>query len=438
MLALIIISVILLALIGLCLYGIFMPKLMIKQSRIVDARVISCEKRSFPLGEETDSFYEVTVDFYGIYGEAIQKQFVSEEYLAEGTVIRSRYIDKTGRFMQNVDEDVKNNGGLWVVIGFLVFFLALMLSIILFQDENGEMPDWLTRGVCYAVSFIFMGVGFIGIRSRIKLMSNRHRKQVIPGYLVDYTVHDGDSDGVSTYQPIFEYELMGIKYRYQGNVSGNAKKYRTIGRKVHMLRDCETGEVVCQEDEKALGGITLVFGVIGLALFLFLLADNLGMFPETEDSSTNVDMTAGNRTDEGEDSKSDSVLTVYVMYPEGEEKCSYCIEISEFGLGEMILFPTVAVSGKGIDQYISFKIPISDIVRIGSWIEEAEVENLAIEKTDSTSLTVTVYVTEGEVQYGGRGTLDMQPYAELYELLSEIVPAKVWEEMQKREEEYYR
>lgn len=437
----IIIIIAILGFIGLCLYGIFMPKFMVKQGRVVDARVVSCEQKMVQLGDETGSFYEVTVDFYGLHGETIQKKFQSEEPYAEGDVIRSRYIDKSGRFIQEADKDVKNNSGLWVVIGFLVFVLVLMLSIILLQNEDGELPDWFAMGFGYFISILFMVVGFSGIKNSARLKKNSHRMQVIPGCLVDYTVNHGGVDDPDTYQPVYEYELMGMPYRYKGKVSGSGKKYRTIGRKVHMLRDCETGEVVCKEDEKAAGKIHLIFGFVGLAVFLLLLAGSTGLLKNADTTGgTNdkpVTENAGRDESSAQSSQDESKLMVYVMYPVGEEKFSYSIEITESGEGSMILFPTVTVSGKGVDQYIDFKLSISDIVKIGRWIEDADVENLNLENVDMEGMTITVYVTEGKEQYDGRGTLDMQPYGELYELLSEIVPADVWEEMQERETEYF-
>lgn len=440
----IIIIVVILGFIGLCLYGILMPKFMVKQGRMVDARVISCEAKMVQLGDETGSYYEVTVDFYGIHGETIQKKFKSEEYYEVGAVLRSRYIDKTGRFMQEADKDVKNNSGLWFVIGFLVLLLVFLLSVCLLQDEEGELPGWFGMGFGYFVCILFMLVGFSGIKNSVRLKKNSHRMQVIPGYLVDYTVNQGGTDDPDTYQPIYEYEMMGICYRYQGKVSGSGKKYRTIGRKVHMLRDCETGEVVCKEDEKAAGKIHLFFGFVGLIVFLMLLAGSAGLF-KNADTTGNVngrtDTENAGSTGRGEDStdssRDESKLMVYIMYPVGEEKFSYSIEITESGEGSMILFPSVTVSGKGVDQYIDFKLPISDIVKIGRWIEEADAENLNLENVDDAAMTITVYVTEGKEQYDGRGTLDMQPYGDLYELLSEIVPADVWDEMQEREAEYY-
>ena len=433
----IIIIVVILGFIGLCLYGIFMPKFMVKQGRLVDARVVSCEQKSIQLGEDTGSFYEITVDFYGLHGETIQRKFQSEEPYAQGDIIRSRYIDKTGRFMQEADKDVKNNSGLWVVIGFLIFVLALILSIFVLQDEEGELPDWFAMGFGYFISILFMLVGVGGIKNSVHLKKNSHRMQVIPGYLVDYVVNDGGIDDPDTYQPIYEYELMGIPYRYQSRVAGSGKKYRTIGRKVHMLRDCETGKVVCKEDEKTSGKIHLIFGFVGLIVFLVLLAGNAGLFQNTGATGSTSGVSNGTSADREEgtglnessiDSNQDeSKLMVYVMYPVGEEKFSYSIEITESGEGSMILFPSVTVSGKGVDQYIDFKLSISDIVKIGGWIEEADVENLYLENVDIEGLTITVYVTEGNEQYDGRGTLDMHPYGDLYELLSEIVPADVWE-----------
>ncbi len=440
----IIFVIIILGFMGICLYGLFMPKYMVKQGRIVDARVISCETKMVQLGDETGSYYEVTVDFYGIHGETIQKKFQSEEYYEVGAVLRSRYIDKTGRFMPDADKDAKNNGGLWFAIGFLVLILVILIGSVYLQDENGELPGYVVAGFGYFVSVVFMIIGIAGLIKQIRLKKNAHKMQVIPGYLVDYTVNYGGADEADTYRPVYEYELMGISYRYQSKVSGSSKKYRTIGRKVHMLRDCETGDIYCKEDEKTSGRLYLIFGIVGLAVFLLLLAGSVGLIqnvvtsPTTDKSITENAGSTGRDESSMDQEQNESKLMVYVMYPEGEEKFSYSIEITESGKGSMILFPTVSVSGKGIDQYIDFKLTISDIVKIGSWVEGADVKNLELEKVDDETLTITVYVSEGEEKYDGRGSLDMPPYGELYELLSDIVPDYVWEEMQEREAEYYK
>lgn len=439
--------VVILGFMGLCLYGIFMPKFMVKQGRIVDARVIFCEQKSIYVGDETGSYYEVTVDFYGLHGETIQRKFQSETPYDVGEVIRSRYIDKSGRFMQEADKDVKNNGVLWFAIGFLVFILALIVCTVALQDENGELPGWFGMGFGYLISILFMGIGFVGLKNKVRLKNNQHRMQVIPGCLVDYEINHGTGDDPDTYQPVYEYELMGMQYQYKSKVSGTAKKYREIGRKVHILRDCETGEIFCQEDEKNSNTMYMVFGIVGLVVFLLLVASSAGLFRNatvtgnttgiSDVGTDNSNTSAGQGNESTGNGQKNSFLLVYVMYPVGENKFSYSIEITESGSGNMILFPSTAVSGKGIDQYIEFKLPISDLVKIGSWMEEADVKNLSLESTGDTDMTITVYATENKETYDGRGTLDMKPYADLFELLSEIVPADVWNEMQEREAAYY-
>ena len=368
-----------------CLYGIFMPKYMAKQGRIVDARVVYCESKDVQIGDQGGTYYEVTVDFYGMHGETIQKKFKSQKPYTEGEVLRSRYVDKTGRFMKDADKDAKNNGGLWVAVGFLVLVLLLLIGSTRIQKEGLELSNEIVAGFGYFISVLFMVVGVGGLIKQIRLKKN-----------------------------------------------------------APMVVDSVTGKRNGKEDEKASGMLYLVFGIMGLAVFLVLLAGSAGLLqnvvtsPVTDKGITeNTESTGWNESDMDQ-MPDTSKLMVYIMYPEGEEKISYSIEISESGKGSMILFPTVSVSGKGIDQYIDFKLPISEVARIGAWIEEADVKNLNLENVDNGTMAITVYVTEGEEQYDGRGTLDMPPYDKLYELLSELVPANVWDELQKREISYYR
>lgn len=446
MIAAIPIIAVLLFFIGICLYGILMPKIMVRRGRQVDARVISCVKKSLKLGGQTGTYYEITVDFYGLDGQTIQRAFKSDQPVEEGEVIRSRYIDKTGFFLWDADKDArnkKNQGGIWFVIGFALLMLALIISILVLQDENGNLPHWYETGLAYGTCILFMGVSAFDLQKRIRRSQNKHNHQIIPGYVVDY-IRKRDDDKY-LYCPIYEYEVQGVKYQQESKVSSTSTNRCTIGRKVQMVRDCETGAVFCKEDEKTGSRITLALGIVGLVVFLMLLGTDAGVL-----QNSNVAEPGGERAthfedgrqdvqpdDEDEESETMSVLQVYLMYAEGTEKCSYSFEITEEGSGKVILFPTKTVSGKVIDQQISFEVSLTDILKIAKWVSDADIFNLDMADVEGEELSVTVYVKEGDEQAGGRGPIDQEPYQSMYELLQDIVPNDVWKEMTDREEEYY-
>lgn len=269
--------VVILGFAGVCLYGILAPGYMVKKGRKVNARVISCEKRIIEMGEDTGVIYEVTVDFKGRYGETVIKTFQSEEPVRERKVIASRYVDNNGRFMPNAEEAAKENGGLWLVMGVLAVILGIVLSAASLQDENGNFPDWYVMGWGYVISFLFMGIGFLGMKHKIQNGKKQHDMQVLEGRQVDFIVRKGHEDGTDTYLPVYEYEVAGVSYQYRGKVSGSGKKYRQIGRKVHMVRNCKTGAVVCREEEWSMTSIFLIFGITGAAVFCMLLAVSTGI-----------------------------------------------------------------------------------------------------------------------------------------------------------------
>ena len=61
------------------------------------------------------------------------------------------------------------------------------------------------------------------------------------------------------------------------SIGSSGEKYRTIGRRVHILVDPQTGKVICQEDEKTAGHLYLLFGIVGLGVFVLMLALSFGI-----------------------------------------------------------------------------------------------------------------------------------------------------------------
>ena len=131
---------------------------------------------------------------------------------------------------------------------------------------------------------------------------------------------------------------------------------------------------------------------------------------------------------------------LYYMYTdESAEQCSYAIRIFDDCSGQVILFPNVTVSGKSIDQFISFEVSISDMIKIGNWLDETDYESLAFAPEragEEVQICLNLY-TDEEEKYSGRDYPDNEIYAGALELMKEVVPGKVWKEIKEREEDYY-
>lgn len=437
------IILVILGFIGLCVYGIMMPKIMVKKGRKVDARVLSCEEVGVrdEAGGAGEKYYRVTVDFYGLNGETIIKTIQSEKPYDEGEVIRSRYLDKRGLFYPDADKDVNSgkNGGLWAVIVFCVLLLVFIAFVLFIRNKDGELPKWFSIGFGYFISILFIGIGLKGIWNRIALKKREHLMQVLTGEQVDYKV-DRDSDS-TCYFPIYEYEWMGESKRLYSHVGGTAKKYRDIGRKVHILRDPENGRLYCKEDEKSSRVIYTVFGLIGLVVLAVMIMCSLG-FLDSDSGETGAsgheareETAGGNLADE-----KNKILEMYYMYAdESAQKCSYCVQLYSDRSGELILFPMTTVSGKGIDQIISFELSLSELRQVGEWIETVDLPALQYNNTtdDKDAVIVTFYIHTDDKTYGGAGLYGDEVYTEGVDVLREVIPEEVWEEMEKREENYY-
>lgn len=444
-----IISIVILLFLGVCIYAIIMPKYMVKRGRKVDARVVTCEEKYIedPDTKEKGIFYEVTVDFYGLYGETIVKKFQSETAYGEGEVIRSRYLDKRGLFWPDADAEAKEgpDKGIWLVIGFLIGMLALILFVVFSRDENGNLPDWFTLGFGYFTSILFIGIGVWGIYKQILLKRKLPGMQVLLGVVADYTIDRGNRDEADSYFPIYEYEWMGEWKRFKGSTGGSSKKYRTIGRKVHILRDPATGKVLCKEDETGKSWFFAVFLLFGVVAFVCLL---LGKFSSGSDEGSKDRHDIAQEHESGNDELTDAMSgttpawEMYYFYvEEGTEKCSYSIRIFDDCSGQVILFPTTTVDGKGINQNIYFEVTMSDMVKIGEWLETIDYENLdfALARDgEEVQISLNLYDSGNEEKYSGMDYPDNEIYGAAYELMKEIVPNKVWKEMREREEEYYR
>lgn len=433
---------------GIILYSVIMPKIMVKRGRKVDARVIACKEKYI---EDLDTgergvFYEVTVDFFGLSGETLVKSFQSETPYGEGEVIRSRYLDKKGFFWPNADKVTKEKTDkvVWLAIGFLIAMLALVLFVVFSSDENGNLPDWFAIGFGYFISVLFIVIGVWGIYKQILLKRKQPDMQVLDGVVASYAVEHGNADTSDSYFPIYEYEWLGEKKRFKGSTGGTSKKYRNIGRRVHILRDMTTGKVLCKEDETGHAWFFMIFLFFGALAFVALLFGGFSTGNTDGTGTANKSPQENNADPDKELTDAESGVTppweLYYMYTdESTEKCSYAIRIFDDCSGQVILFPNVTVSGKSIDQFISFEVSLSDMIKIGNWLDETDYESLAFAPEragEEVQICLNLY-TDEEEKYSGRDYPDNEIYAGALELMKEVVPGKVWKEIKEREENYY-
>lgn len=253
-----------------------------QMGRQVDARVLSCEQR----GEaENRLYYEIKVDFYDTNGEVLVRTMLSGKPYMPGTMIRCRYLEQKGLLLEEMTPEVQKKSKRNLLLFFIIFliFVGIAAAVIWGRMTGKELSNGIERLIGYFISILFMAVGISGIYKKIEKKQKVQDMILLPGVQVDYTVSESthwDNDSLITtevYHPIYEYVWAGERQRIQGPVGASGKKYKTIGRKVHILLNPHTGKAVCQEDEKKMENWFLIFGVIGLILFVLLMALSLGV-----------------------------------------------------------------------------------------------------------------------------------------------------------------
>lgn len=126
------------------------------------------------------------------------------------------------------------------------------------------------------VCILFMGVGILGIYRKVKFSERIRTMHTIIGVLADYNEiekRDEDNDIVTSYFPIYEYEYGGETRRLESTTSSRMKK----GRKVHILVDPQTEKAICLEGEKESNSLLLIFGGIGVIVFVLVLLKAAGV-----------------------------------------------------------------------------------------------------------------------------------------------------------------
>lgn len=126
------------------------------------------------------------------------------------------------------------------------------------------------------VCILFMGVGILGIYRKVKFSERIRTMHTIIGVLADYNEiekRDEDNDIVTSYFPIYEYEYGGETRRLESTTSSRMKK----GRKVHILVDPQTEKTICLEGEKESNSLLLIFGGIGVIVFILVLLKAAGV-----------------------------------------------------------------------------------------------------------------------------------------------------------------
>lgn len=272
---------VILAFIGFCIYGLIKKSSAAKKGRQVDARVLSCETKLITDRDGNQfSYYLVTVDFYGLDGDSIVKTVNSKKSYEEGDIIRSTYLDENEQLWLDSDSIAKNgkSSKLIMLIGFLAALLVFVIIVVYMNSSGEDQTNKLKIIFGYAISIVFIGIGIMGFKKTAGSKKTLNNMQIVDGTQVDYyTVRGRTFDEPNTYYPIYEFELMGKVYRHQSNVGSSRNKHRSIGRKVHMLINTETGKIMCKEDEQTKNSTYLLFGVIGVLVLCIMLAISFGI-----------------------------------------------------------------------------------------------------------------------------------------------------------------
>lgn len=435
-------SIIVAAFFGIFLAGVLRSFYVLKKGRQVDARVISCVERKVHRSEDvTDTvLYQVTVDFYDLKGETVVKELLSDTPYVSGDVIRCRYLDKKG-ILQIEPKEAEKISAKYDILLFLAVFLifAVVLGLVIQARKSGGWSENTKLILGYFIGILFTGIGVLGIRSKINMTRKMQNMVSRTGVQVDYvTRYRRSSDRwVNTYSPVYEYEWGGEQKRIGSSVSASGKKYRAIGRKVHILVDPRTGEAFCQEDAKTGGNFMLFFGGVGIAILAVMLVTQFYVLPKGAAGEGGQE---GNSPASSRDAEEASVLELFCTYEDMErEICCYSINLYGDGSGRLLLFPVKTVSGRVIDQKISFTVSAEDLEKVIRWVEQADVESLTpgAHRADETDAYVSLQIYEDGERYYGGGYCDEGIYADIYEMIREIVPAEAWEEMEKRETAYY-
>lgn len=253
-----------------------------QMGRQVDVRVLSCEQR----GEaENRLYYEMNVDFYDTNGEVLVRTMMGSKPYMPGTIVRCRYLEQKGILLEEMTPEVQKKSKNNILLFFIIFliFVGIVAAAIWGMMTGKELSNGTEQLVGYFISILFIAIGIFGIYKKIIKKQQAQDMILLPGVQVDYSVSEsttGSDDSMLTtevYHPIYEYVWGGERYRIQGRVGSSGKKYRNIGRKVHILLNPHTGKAVCQEDEKTMDNLFIVFGVIGIILFALLMALSLGV-----------------------------------------------------------------------------------------------------------------------------------------------------------------
>lgn len=427
---------------GIFLAGVFRSFYVLKKGRQVDVRVLSCAQMT---RHDEDAIgavsYEVTVDFYNLKGETIVKVLRSDTPYLSGDVIRCRYLDKTGILQMEPEEAEKisaKSGILLFLIAFLIF--AAVLGLVFVVQKGGEWEENAKRLLVYLTGAIFTGIGVLGIRTKIAMAHKMQNMVSRTGVLVDYTTNyskNSDGGSLKVYSPVYEYEWGGEQKRIGSPVSASGKKYRTIGKKVHILVDPHTGEAFCQEDKKTGINIRLLFGAVGIAMIVWMLVMQFHVLPKSVTGGGG--QRGGSPASQGTEKA--VLLEVFCLYEDTEREIfNYAVTVYEDGSGRFLLFPMVTRSGKGIDQEIVFTVSSEDMEKITDWIQHMDVEGLTqgSHRTEETEAYVSLQIHKGGEKYYGGGYCSEGIYADTCSMLQTVVPADVWAEMERRETEYYR
>lgn len=250
------------------------------KKKVFNAKVLSCiiGENYYP-GTHMQGF-DIILDIATSKG-SMRKEILRRDPMDIGTTVEVYYDSKKDviRFTDEVFDEEKKYP--IVLIAFGIYFLIItIISYVGLYTNNGKAMIGLIGGTSIACIFIFLGL-WLSIFRPHKINKNMVHCEKVEGRIAD-VVRQGKNGGnfdhghhhrSQTYSYLYEYEYGGVQRTIKSKTASNTHTHASIGKKVEIIINHQTGDVFCMDDEKTgvgLGVALLIFGVLTIPFVLFV------------------------------------------------------------------------------------------------------------------------------------------------------------------------
>ncbi len=253
--------------IGLGIYAIIHSRRMKKLGKI-QAAVSNCVPSTIQiLGHELPC-YEITFEIPTAYG-VTYNTIKDNKFYNIGEYVEIYYDANKDRVELAKNVSSSDGKGPLFVIAFGVF-VSLTVVLAFLSMHGGTAAEISILILRYELVVIFLAVGsYAGFIKPLKLKKSIQNTNLLSGYIVDFKTRK-EKNSSTVYTPIYGFNYNGIEMRFEGNVSGNGKKYCQIGRKVTIVFNPIKQEYYCLEDAQETKKYGIIIFFVGL-IFLFLM-----------------------------------------------------------------------------------------------------------------------------------------------------------------------